>query len=151
MRAFKALTLSTALALTAAPLAAQERNNEQEEANRQLVVDFYEGFFNRHDATAADVVAESYIQHNPAVPDGKEPFVSYFTGFFEENPESRARIVRSAADGDLVWLHIHSTNGADDTGQAVVDIFRVEDGQIVEHWDVIQTVPTEAANSNTMF
>ena len=59
--------------------------------------------------------------------------------------------MRSAADGDLVWLHVQSTNGEEDLGEAVVDIFRVEDGMIVEHWDVIQTVPSEAANSNTMF
>ncbi|MDO5613252.1 MAG: nuclear transport factor 2 family protein [Paracoccus sp. (in: a-proteobacteria)] len=151
IRLIKPLTLGAALMLGANAALAQERDTAQEEANRQLVVEFYDGFFNRHDASAADVVAEDYIQHNPEVPDGKAPFVGYFTGFFAENPESRARIVRSAADGDLVWLHIHSTNGADDPGQAVVDIFRVEDGMIVEHWDVIQNVPTEAANENTMF
>lgn len=122
-----------------------------EEANRDLVVDFYDRFFNGHDIAAADIVADGYIQHNPHVPDGKAPFVGYFTEFFQQNPESRARIVRSAADGDLVYLHIHATNGAEDLGQAVVDIFRVDDGMIVEHWDVIQPVPAEAANQNTMF
>lgn len=59
--------------------------------------------------------------------------------------------MRSAADGDLVWLHVHSTNGEADRGRAVIDIFRVEDGKIVEHWDVIQGVPAESANDNTMF
>lgn len=67
------------------------------------------------------------------------------------NAQSKAEIVRSAADGDLVWLHVHATNGADDRGEAVIDIFRVKDGKIVEHWDVIQPVPKEAANKNTMF
>ena len=67
------------------------------------------------------------------------------------NPDSKAKVVRSAADGDLVWLHVHSTNGAEDLGRAVIDVFRVEDGKIVEHWDVIQKVPTEAANTNTTF
>ncbi|AQU81609.1 MULTISPECIES: nuclear transport factor 2 family protein [unclassified Halomonas] len=129
-----------------------ERDIAAEEANRDLVVTFYERFFNEHETEeAAEVVAEDYIQHNPDVPDGKEPFVSYFTGFFADNPESRSRIVRSATDGDLVWLHIHSTNGEDDAGEAVVDIFRVEDGMIVEHWDVIQAVPEPSANDNTMF
>ena len=122
------------------------------EANRQLVLDFYERFFNKHETVqASSVVADSYIQHNPDVPDGKEPFVSYFTGFFKENPASHARVVRSAVDGDLVWLHVHSTNGKNDRGQSVLDIFRVKDGKIVEHWDVIQDVPVKAANSNTMF
>lgn len=85
------------------------------------------------------------------MPDGKGPFVSYFAGYFEENPDYRSEIVRSATDGDLVWLHVHSTNGEDDRGQAVVDIFRVEEGMIVEHWDVIQDVPEPSANTNTMF
>ena len=128
------------------------RDVAQEESNRKLVVDFYDSFFNKHQVQeAAAVVAEDYIQHNPDVPDGKAPFVGYFDGYFKENPQSRARIVRSAADGDLVYLHVHSTNGKADRGQAVIDIFRVQDGKIVEHWDVIQAVPEQAANSNTMF
>ncbi|SFV27562.1 Predicted SnoaL-like aldol condensation-catalyzing enzyme [Devosia crocina] len=129
-----------------------QRDLGAEEVNRTIVVDFYDSFFNDHDTTgASEVIAEDYIQHNPEVPDGKEPFVSYFTGFFAENPESRAQIVRSAVEGDLVWLHVHSTNGPEDQGQAVIDIFRLEDGVIVEHWDVIQDVPAQAANANTMF
>ncbi len=58
---------------------------------------------------------------------------------------------RSPTEGDLVYLHVHSTNGTNDRGQAVVDIFKVEKGKIVEHWDVIQDVPEQAANENTMF
>ncbi|GHC45110.1 membrane protein [Alcaligenes pakistanensis] len=130
----------------------QARNLVQEESNRKLVVDFYDRFFNKHEVEqAATVVAEDYIQHNPEVPDGKSPFVGYFGGYFKDNPQSRARIVRSATDGDLVYLHVHSTNGKADRGQAVIDIFRVKNGKIVEHWDVIQAVPEQAANSNTMF
>lgn len=130
----------------------QTRDVAQEESNRQLVVNFYDRFFNQHQVQeAAAVVAEDYIQHNPDVPDGKAPFVGYFDGYFKDNPDSRARIVRSASDGDLVYLHVHSTNGKADRGQAVIDIFRVQDGKIVEHWDVIQAVPEQAANNNTMF
>jgi predicted SnoaL-like aldol condensation-catalyzing enzyme len=152
IRTLKMAALAATLAVTGTLASAQERDLAQEEANRELVVTFYDRFFNEHETTgAAAVVADDYIQHNPEVPDGKEPFVGFFTGFFAENPQSQARIVRSAANGDLVWLHVHSTNGADDPGQAVIDIFRVKDGMIVEHWDVIQAVPTEAANTNTMF
>lgn len=135
-----------------APSPAVARDSAQEEANLALVLDFYDRFFNRHETTAAArVVAEDYIQHNPEVPDGKAPFVNFFTGFFKDNPHSRARIVRSAANGDLVWLHVHATNGSDDRGQAVIDIFRVKDGKIIEHWDVIQGVPEKSENTNTMF
>jgi len=46
--------------------------------------------------------------------------VNYFTGFFSENPQARNLVVRSAADGDLVWLHVHSTTCKDDRGRAIV-------------------------------
>ncbi len=144
-----ALLMSTGIASAAAPAA---RDVAQEESNRQLVLQFYDRFFNQHEVQqAAQVVADDYIQHNPQVPDGKAPFVGYFGTYFKDNPQSRAKIVRSASDGDLVYLHVHSTNGKADRGQAVIDIFRVQDGKIVEHWDVIQAVPEQAANSNTMF
>lgn len=151
----KLLVRATVILVAATmPVLAQaaSRNLVQEEANRKLVIEFYDRFFNRHETEeAARVVADDYRQHNPQVPDGKAPFLSFFTGFFKDNPNSKARIVRSSTDGDLVWLHIHSTNGEKDNGQAVVDIFRVADGKIVEHWDVIQNVPETSANQNTMF
>ncbi|WP_369834510.1 nuclear transport factor 2 family protein [Cronobacter dublinensis] len=137
--------------LTANGAVASARQSDVEEANRQRVITFYDRFFNQHDTAAADVVADDYRQHNPEVPDGKAPFVNYFSGFFRDNPQSRAKVIRSAADGDLVWLQVHSTNGSHDRGQAVLDIFRVKDGKIVEHWDIIQDVPEKAANANTMF
>jgi predicted SnoaL-like aldol condensation-catalyzing enzyme len=140
-----------ALASNEAAPAAAKRNLKVEEANRQLVVRFYNRFFNLHDLAAARVVADHYKQHNPEVPDGKAPLVGFFSDYFKKNPASRARIVRTATDGDLVYLHVHATNGPDDRGQAVMDIFRVENGVIVEHWDVVQAVPAEAANRNTMF
>ena len=140
------------LALAGTAAAQPVRDIKAEEANRVLVLDFYDKFFNKHQVDeAAKVVADSYTQHTPTVPDGKEPFVSYYRDFFKENPESRVRIVRSAVDGDIVWLHVHSVNDAKDRGEAVIDIFRVKDGRIVEHWDVIQPVPETAENSNTMF
>ncbi|AZS52161.1 hypothetical protein DM558_03525 [Entomomonas moraniae] len=127
-------------------------NFVQEEKNRALVIKFYNSFFNNHQVDeAAKVLADDYKQHNPTVPDGKAPFVSFFKDFFNENPHSRARIIRSAVDGDIVWLHVHSINGENDLGEAVVDIFRVENGKIVEHWDVIQAVPLKVENNNTMF
>lgn len=147
--------LVLSLAAGVSPVSADtgaERNVGVEEKNRALVVDFYDRFFNKHEVNeAAEVVVDDYIQHNPYVPDGKAPFVGYFKGFFKDNPESRARIIRSATAGDLVYLHVHSTNHEGDRGRAVVDIFRVADGKIVEHWDVIQGVPETSANANTMF
>ena len=141
-------------ALTGGQAMAQDtrRDLATEEANLKLVVNFYEQFFNKHEvARAAEVVSENYKQHNPEVPDGKKPFVDYFSQFFKETPQSKARIVRTATSGDLVWLQVHSTNSPSDRGQAVLDIFRVKNGKIVEHWDIIQDVPAQSANENSMF
>lgn len=146
--------LALAPALTAVPVLAETagRDFAREEANRKLVIEFYDTVFNKHEVEkGAAVIVDSYKQHNPMVPDGKKPFVDYFTGHFKENPQSKARIVRSATDVDLVYLHIHSTEKDGDRGRAIVDIFRVTDGKITEHWDVIQPVPETAANNNTMF
>lgn len=147
-----ATAVLTAGLIAAPAFATDARDTAQEEANRQLVVEFYDTVFNQHKVDeGAAVLIDDYKQHNPYVPDGKQPFVSYFTGYFQENPDARSQVVRSAADGDLVWLHIHSTQNPDDRGEAVIDIFRVQDGMIVEHWDVIQAVPETSANENTMF
>lgn len=123
------------------------------EKNKQIVTDFYDGVFIKHQVQAyADrYIGQQYIQHNPHVPDGKAPFTEYFIQYFKENPQAKSVIKRAVADGDLVFLHVHSQQNAQDRGTAVVDIFRVENGKIVEHWDVQQEVPEKTANQNTMF
>lgn len=145
----------TALALAclcAAPAAMAQPAQADAQENRKLVVRFYDDFFNKHDIDKASaVVAEDYKQHNPQVGDGKKPFVDFFTQYFAKNPDARSRIIRTAVEGDLVWMHNHSTSGPGDRGRAIVNIFRVKDGKIVEHWDVIQAVPENAANDNSMF
>lgn len=131
----------------------QKDASAKSQANLKLVVDFYNQFFNDHNVAVANtVVAENYKQHNPFVPDGRAPFVNYFTKVFKDNPERRTQIVRAAVNGDIVFLHVHMTqNPQDQRGRAGVDIFRVENGKIVEHWDVNQDVPEKPANNNTMF
>lgn len=139
-----AVTNNTLNAISATQLAEQ---------NKKIVTDFYEGVFIKHQVKdyANRYIGSQYIQHNPHVPDGKAPFVEYFTGYFKENSEAKSVIKRAVAEGDLVFLHVHSTQNAQDRGVAVVDIFRVENGKIVEHWDVQQNVPEPSANNNTMF
>lgn len=142
-----ALTLATAL-----PASAQDRSALENE-NARIVTEFYDLAFNRHQPTEAVrlYIGDRYIQHNPNVPNGSAAFSGYFVGHFRENPQSRATIHRVIVDGDLVALHVHSQETPDDPGRAIVDIFRVENGKIIEHFDVIQPVPTETANGNSMF
>lgn len=144
----------TALAISLASLAtsALARDSTQEEKNKELVRTFYEDVFVRHQAKAAaeKYLTPDYKQHNPHVPTGRQPFIDYFVPFFEKNKEAKSEIKRILADGDLVAVHVHAKRTKDDRGAAVVDIFRVKDGKIVEHWDVLQAVPEKQAHENGM-
>ncbi len=147
------LSIPTLSSVQAADPQSTVRVKSQAEQNKNIVVDFYQGVFQKHEVKAYSdrYIGNQYIQHNPHVPDGKTPFVNYFTQYFKENPDAKSTIKRVVADGDLVWLHVHSTQNSKDLGTAVVDIFRIENGKIVEHWDVQQQVPKPSANKNTMF
>lgn len=121
--------------------------------NKEIVTAFYNLIFRDHKPAEAfeRFGGDKYIQHNPRVPDGKDALISYFTPYFKSNPEAKSEIKRAVAEGDLVWLHVLSKKDASDRGRAIVDIFRVEKGKVVEHWDVVQDIPENPANSNTMF
>ncbi len=143
-----AATLAAGLASTAQPALAGPR----EDANKALVLAFYDAAFSKLDADeAARYLAPGYIQHNPEVANGVAPLQDYVRWIRANTPQSRASIKRVLADGDLVMLHVHSQDKPGERGVAVVDIFRVANGKIAEHWDVIQPVPAQDANGNGMF
>jgi predicted SnoaL-like aldol condensation-catalyzing enzyme len=126
---------------------------ESEQSAKRIVLDFFDlAFVQRRAAEAAErYLGAEYKQHNPLAPDGPEAFVGFIGVFQEQAPEMSFDIKRVIAEDDLVVLHYHLKLRPDDLGQAVVDIFRVEEGRVVEHWDVLQPVPSESANNNTMF
>ncbi len=130
-----------------------KKQQQLAQQNKKIVTDFYEGVFLKHKVKEYSdrYIGAQYIQHNPHVPNGKAPFVNYFTEYFKSNPDATNVIKRSIAEGDLVVLHVHSTQSKQDRGEAIIDIFRVENGKIVEHWDVQQAIPEQSANTNTMF
>jgi predicted SnoaL-like aldol condensation-catalyzing enzyme len=121
--------------------------------NIGLVVAFYTRAFNagEPEAAAADALGDVYIQHNPGAPDGAAAFIGYVHSMRERFPQLHLDVKRTVAEGDLVVTHSNIHLAPGDRGLAVADFWRVVDGRIVEHWDVIQEVPAQAANTNTMF
>ncbi|KTS39439.1 polyketide cyclase, partial [Methylobacterium radiotolerans] len=96
-------------------------------------------------------VGNRYVQHNPGAADGPDGF-RQFIGFLREKfPNSHSEIKRSFVDGDYVILHVHAVREPGTRGNAIIDIFKLEDGKIVEPWDVVQPIPENPANNNTMF
>ncbi len=124
----------------------------QGEANKKIVLAFYDAALVKMDVDAAmPYLGSKYIQHNPIAPDGVEGVKGLIKFLKERFPERTSSIKRVMADGDLVMLHVHAKSKPEDRGNAIIDIFRVENGKIVEHWDVMQSVLEKSANTNTMF
>jgi predicted SnoaL-like aldol condensation-catalyzing enzyme len=132
--------------------AAHAADAQRMEDNKKFVMQFYEAAINRKDFEAASkFIGGRYVQHNPKAADGQEGLKAFLAFLREKFPDYHSDIKRVFADGDYVILHVHNVPTPGSRGNAIVDIFKLEDGKIVEHWDVRQEIPETAANSNTMF
>jgi predicted SnoaL-like aldol condensation-catalyzing enzyme len=127
----------------------------REAANAATVTTFLDTVFNKHKVAAAfeNYVGVDYIQHNPYVPTGKDAGVKALSALVAKFPQLHIDIVQVIVDGDLVSVHSHEIKQPGERGSAIGEFFRLSNGKIVEHWDVIQDVmdPALAKNPNTMF
>jgi len=123
------------------------------ESNKTTVRDFYNLALNlkKPEEAVARFMGPYYRQHNPGAGDGGEAFIAFAKGFVKAFPALHFSFKRIIAQDDLVVVHSHLVRHAGDRGVAVMDIFRLENGRVVEHWDVLQEVPDTSANTNTMF
>jgi predicted SnoaL-like aldol condensation-catalyzing enzyme len=122
------------------------------EANKKAVEKFYDLIINKKDfESASEYIGSRYTQHNPLVADGPEGLKA-FVDFLKSNyPDAKSEIKRVFTEGDYVILHVHSIRIPNTRGRAIIEIFKLENGKIVEHWDTIQDIPETSANPNGMF
>ena len=122
------------------------------QANKKLVLAFYEKMIGEKNPDAArPYMAEKYVQHSAYAKDGFEGVAEFARMFKQSFPNHRYEVKKVIAEGDFVVLHLHGINGMGPHGEQVVDIFRVKNGKVCEHWDVIQEIPGDAQNPNGTF
>lgn len=122
------------------------------ERNKQAVAEFYDLIINKKDyESAKKYMGPNYRQHNPLVKDHPEGLREFIEFLKTNAPLAHSEIKQSFAEGNYVILHVHSLRQPNTRGRAIVEIFRLENGLIDEHWDVIQEIPENSENPNGMF
>lgn len=117
-------------------------------ANKALVVKALTELFVARDTAAIERYwGATYVQHNPHAPNGREALKALVEA---SGSEFRYELGMAVAEGDLVMVH-GRYQGLGPKPFIAVDIFRVEDGRLVEHWDVTQKEATETTSGNPMF
>ncbi|WP_114951191.1 nuclear transport factor 2 family protein [Sphingosinicella terrae] len=147
------VVLALALAAPTATPAAGQAAEASALTNRQIVEGFIDLFYRQGRVREAfgTYVHEDYIQHNPLAPDGRAAAIAALEPYFASQPDAVREVHRIIVDGDLAAVHVRARQNPQDRGFAIVDILRLENGKIVEHWDVIQAVPEQSANPHPMF
>ena len=145
-----AAAVALGLGLVAAGAASAE--TPQERANIKTVTEFYNKALNDKDfAAASKYLGNRYTQHNPTAKDGPEGLKGFIDFLRDKFPQSHSEIVQAFADGDYVILHVRSIRTPGTPGRAIFDLFKLEHGKVVEHWDAVQDIPASSANANGMF
>jgi predicted SnoaL-like aldol condensation-catalyzing enzyme len=124
----------------------------QEQRRLELVLEMYREVLVAMDSSKVDqYIAPDYIQHSSLAPPGRAALKQFLDHIRVASPQARTDIKRAFVDGDHVICHVHVMRFPGDPGLAVVDIFRVDDQYVREHWDVLMDVPATPVNSNSLF
>ena len=115
--------------------------------NKELVIEFIDKVFNAHDLSRLDeFMREDYKQHSIGVKDGREGFREFAEDFFTQEPFMDVKQVFES-DNDTVAVFFKCNFKAGHSAK-VVDMYRIEDGKLAEHWDVVQLLPDDDAAGN---
>lgn len=144
-RALIALTLLAVLTACAKPETETERN-------RRIVTEFARAFYADKDVERAfrTYVAKDYVQHNPGIADGREAAIAALAPMFATKG-AMFEVKRILVDGDMAMIHLFGRGDPNGPGAAVADLYRLKDGKIIEHWDVIQPIADTSINPHPFF
>lgn len=148
----KAAVLLTIASIVTVPIAAAKPARSLTERNRATITAFADLFYGKRDVRGAfeRYVAPDYIQHNANILDGREPAIAALEPMFKTEG-SRFDIKRIVVDGDMAVIHLHGRAGATGNGGTVADIYRLKNGRIVEHWDILQPIADKTVNPHAYF
>jgi len=123
-----------------------------EQANLALVRNVYDQVLEPLDPAQVDRhFRVDYIQHSPMAETGAAGLKAFLAWAKSVSPNAHHEVKRMFADGDHVIAHVHVVITPGTPGVAVIDIFRVQDGLIAEHWDASQELTGRSANDNGVF
>ena len=123
---------------------------------REVADQFIEVFYRQNRLVDAfrGWVHPDYIQHDPNSGTGREATIEALKAHMQRSPNMSHDIKRVIyGDDGTICVHYHFKHAPDQRGLAVVDLFRIENGYLVEHWDIIQPIPEPETfkNDNGMF
>ena len=149
----KFMAVALCLTLGASVVQAQKTSysKTQQEQNKQIVTKAYQGIFGDLDTTAVDeYISNNFIQHNPTIADGPQGVKALVQRLASQGiPKQKITFKHVIAEGDIVILH--SRYGMAGKEWRFIDIYRIENGKIAEHWDAMMQMPDKRANNNPMF
>jgi predicted SnoaL-like aldol condensation-catalyzing enzyme len=124
----------------------------EEQRRLDFVLEMYREVLIAMDSSKVDrYISPHYVQHSSLAPPGRDALKQFLDMIRVQSPDATTDIKRAFVDGDHVVVHVHVKRFLGDPGLAVVDIFRVDNQHILEHWDVLMDVPAKPVNPNPMF